>query len=125
MHHDEVKNSITYSLSDFDSDSDDRYDLSNSTIDLDGSTRNAGDLSFEVEAQDEFDKIRGINVSVHVILNFVGTLLTRQHHQLKSSGIHKYFLQRLVATSIGKQFSLLYPEAMIFPFIFLLTKDKS
>ena len=54
-----------------------------------------------------------MNVSGHVILNFVGTILTRQRRQVKSSSIHKYFLQRLFSTSIGKSFSLLYPEAMI------------
>ena len=61
-----------------------------------------------------------MNISGHVILNFVGTLLTRQKHELKSSSIHKYFLQRLVSTSIGFSVSLLYPEAMMFSCMFWL-----
>ena len=66
-----------------------------------------------------------MNISEHVILNFVGTLLTRKQHQLKSSSIHKYFLQQLVATSIGSSVSLLYSEAMLFPCIFWLIFDGS
>ena len=66
-----------------------------------------------------------MTISGHVFMNFVGSLLTRKRHQLKSSSIHKYFLQRLVATSIGKSVSLLYPEAMLFPCIFWLMKERS
>ena len=66
-----------------------------------------------------------MNVSGHIILNFVGTLLTHKRHELKSSTIHKYFLHRLVTTSIGKSVSLLYPEAMLFPCIFYLMTEKS
>ena len=66
-----------------------------------------------------------MNISGHVILNFVGTLLTRKRYELKSSSIHKYFLQRLVATTIGESLSLLYPEGMLFPCIFWKMKEDS
>ena len=59
-----------------------------------------------------------------MILNFVGNLLKRQRHQLKSYIIHEYFLQRLVVTSIGKYVSLLYPKEMLLPSIFWLIKEK-
>ena len=81
-------------------------------------TTDAGDLPFEIERDDNLQQTRGVNISSYVILNFVGTLLTRQRHLLKPSSIHKYFLQRIVATSIGKSVNLLYPEGMLFPSIF-------
>ena len=55
-------------------------------------TTDAGDLAFEIEKNDDLKQTRGVNISGHVILNFVGTLLTRKQHTLKSSSIHKYFL---------------------------------
>ena len=66
-----------------------------------------------------------MSISGHVILNFVETLLTRQRHQSKTSSIHKYFLQRLVATLIGDSISLLYPGVMLFTCIFWLMKEGS
>ena len=88
-------------------------------------TTDAGDLPFEIEEKNDISQTRGMSISGHVILNFVGTLLTRQRHQLKTSSIHKYFLQRLVATSIGDSISLLFPEGMLFPCIFWLMKEGS
>ena len=88
-------------------------------------TSDAGNIPFEVEKKDDLLQTRGMNVSGHVILNFVGTLLTRKRHQLKSSSIHKYFLQRLVSTTIGDSVSLLYPEGMLFPSIFWKMKEGS
>ena len=76
----ELENFITYGVTDFKYDSD---DLSNSTIGLSSPTIDTGYVNFEVESQDDFSQTRGMNVTGHVILNFVGNLLTRQHHQLK------------------------------------------
>ena len=107
MDHDELENFITHGAADFE------YDSGDSSEDL-------SDVPFEVEAQDEFAQTRGMNVSGHMILNFVG-ILTRQRHQLKSSSIHKYLLQRLVHHPhlLVKPVSLfLYPEEMISPSIF-------
>jgi hypothetical protein len=88
-------------------------------------TTDAGDLPFEIQEENDIAQTRGMSISGHVILNFVGTLLTRQRHQFKTSSIHKYFLQRLVATTIGDSISLLYPEGMLFPCIFWLMKEGS
>ena len=81
-------------------------------------TTDAGDQPFQIEKNDDMQQTRGVNISGHVMLNFVGTVLTRERHLLKPSSIHKYFLQRIVATSIGKSVSLLYPEGVLFPSIF-------
>ena len=59
-----------------------------------------------------------MNISGHVILNFVGTLISWKWYQLESSSIHKYFLQHLVSTTIGHSLPLLYPEGMLFKGIF-------
>jgi hypothetical protein len=64
-----------------------------------------------------------MDISGYVILNFVGSLLTKQRHELKSLSIHKWFLQRLVATSFGKSVSLAYPEGMMFTCIFWMMKE--
>ena len=69
-------------------------------------TTDAGDQPFQIEKNDDMQQTRGVNISGHVMLNFVGTVLTRERHLLKPSSIHKYFLQRIVATSIGKSVSL-------------------
>ena len=66
-----------------------------------------------------------MNISGHIILNFVGTLLTRKQYQLKSSSIHKYILQRLVSTTIVHSLPLLYPERMLFPSIFWKIQENS
>ena len=55
-----------------------------------------------------------MNISRHVLLNLFGTLLTRKKYYFKSLCIHKYFLQRLVSTTIGNYILLLHPEGMLF-----------
>lgn len=66
-----------------------------------------------------------MNITGHVILNKVGSLLTQKRYELKSLSLHKYFLQQIVSISIGKSVSLLCPEAMFFPCIFWLMKEKA
>lgn len=61
--------------------------------------------------------VKAIHVSGHVLLNQCGSLLTRKTHQINGSSKHKYFLQKICSTSIGKSIPLLYPEGMIFPSI--------
>ena len=57
-------------------------------------------------------------VSGHVILNQCGSLLSRCNHDIKGSSKHKFFLQKIHATSDGESIPLLYPESMLFPSIF-------
>ena len=57
-------------------------------------------------------------VSGHVILNQCGSLLSRRNHDIKGSSKHKFFLQKIHATSDGESIPLLYPESMLFPSIF-------
>ena len=83
MDHNELDNFITYGAAYFKYNSGDTDDISNITIYSACSTIDAGDVPFEVKAQDEFSYINGINVSVRLILNFVGTIMTRQLHPLK------------------------------------------
>ena len=123
---DDLEDFVTHGATDFGYDSDDSYKEDNdggALGDFDIST-DAGDIPYQIEEEDNLKQTRGMNISGHVILNFVGSLLTRKKHDLKSSSIHKYFLQRLVTTSIGKSVSLLYPEAMLFPCIFWLMKER-
>ena len=47
-------------------------------------TTDAGDLPFEIEKDDDLQQTRGANISSHVILKFVGILLARRRHLLKS-----------------------------------------
>ena len=83
MDHDEFDNFITYGEADLECDIGDSDYLPYRTIYLSGTTTYYGYGPFVVEAQDEFADTRGMNVSGHVILNFVGTLLTNQNSQLK------------------------------------------
>ena len=109
---------------DFDSDSDDNNIQDHANTDnIYVPTTDAGDHAFEIVNDDDLKQTRGVNIFGRVILNFVGTLLTRQRHQLKSSSIHKYFLQRIVTTSIGESVSLLFPEGILFPTIFWLMRE--
>ena len=116
----DFNNFVTHGIpGDFGSDSDDDI-LSNKSNQDEFyiPTSNAGIYPFKIEKNDHISQTRGINISVHVLLNFVGILLTRKRYQLKSSSIHKYFLQCLVSTTIGNSIPLLYPEGMLFPCIF-------
>ena len=124
---DEFEDFVTYGAKDFDYESDDSYkeDNDGGPIGDFNITTDAGDLALKIEEDNDIKQTRGMNVSGHVILNFVGYLLTRKRHELKCSSITKYFLQRLVCTSLGKSVSLLYPEAMLFPCIFWYMFQKS
>ena len=99
-----------------DSDSDSGHDILSNKLNQDEfyiPTSDAGIYPFEIEKNDDISENIGINISGHVLLNFVG-----KRYRLKSSSIHKYFLQRLVSTTIGNSISLLYPEGMLYPCIF-------
>ena len=124
---DDLEDFVTKGGADFGYKSDDSYKEDNdggALGDFDITT-DAGEIPFEIEEEVDLRQTRGMSISGHVVLNFVGSLLTRKRHALKSSSLHKYFLQRLVSTSIGKSVSLLYPEAMLFPSIFWSMKEKS
>ena len=89
-------------------------------------TTNAGEFAYEVS--DEMIKsgtFGDMVISGHVLLNQCGTLLTRKKYQIKGSSRHKFFLQRICATTIGSSIPLLYPEAMIFPSIHWKMADTS
>ena len=58
-----------------------------------------------------------IRISGHVLLNQCGSLLTRKKYQLKGNSRHRFFLQRLCATSHGSSIPLMYPEGTLFPSI--------
>ena len=125
--HDELEDFVTNGATDIDYDSDNscqEEDDGSALGDFDITT-DAGDVPFQIVEEEDLKQTRGMNITGHVILNFVGSLLTRKRHQLKSSSIHKYFLQRIVTTSIGKSVSLIYPEAMLFPSIFWLMREQS
>ena len=66
----------------------------------------------------EDDVLNQNRVSGHVILNQCGSLLSRRTHDISGSSKHKFFLQKIHATSDGESIPLLYPESMIFPSIF-------
>jgi hypothetical protein len=66
----------------------------------------------------EHDVLNQNRVSGHVILNQCGSLLSRRNHDIRGSSKHKFFLQKIHATSDGESIPLLYPESMIFPSIF-------
>ena len=93
--------------------------ISASDIAGDIPTTNAGQVLMEVEEMvTEYGGTFGnIRISGHVILNQVGTLLTRKKYQLKGSSRHRFFLQRLCATAPGSSIPLMYPEGALFPSI--------
>ena len=74
---DEIDEFITYVAADLYYDSYYSNDISNITIGLYGPTTDVGGVLFEVEAQDEFSRTRGMIVSVHVIIKKSGNLMTR------------------------------------------------
>ena len=63
-------------------------------------TTNAGEIPFEIEQENERSKDK-ITVSGHVMLNQNGTVLTRKKHQINGSSLHKFFLQKICATTVG------------------------
>ena len=73
-------------------------------------TTDAGELAYTIkEDGSEISRVSG-----HVILNQCGSLLCRSKHQIKGSSKHKFFLQKIHATSPGNSIPLLYPEHMLF-----------
>ena len=66
----------------------------------------------------EHDVLNQNRVSGHVILNQCGSLLSRRNYDIRGSSKHKFFLQKIHATSDSESIPLLYPESMIFPSIF-------
>ena len=58
-------------------------------------------------------------------MNQCRSLLTLKNFKIKESSKHKYFLQRICTTSIGKSVPLRYRGAMIFPSIFWKIFDES
>lgn len=77
-------------------------------------TTDAGEVA--VTIREEGDE-KALRVSGHVILNQCGTLLSRAKHEIKGSSKHKFFLQKIHATSPGNCVPLLYPENVLFPSI--------
>lgn len=77
-------------------------------------TTNAGDLPIEIKEKQGI----GRHVSGHVILNQIGSLLSRQKHKIRSFSGQKHFLQRLCSTIKGESIPLAFPDAMLFPSIF-------
>jgi hypothetical protein len=78
-------------------------------------TTDTGEMAQKIIEHDVLNQNR---VSGHVILNQCGSLLSRRNHDIRGSSKHKFFLQKIHATSDGESIPLLYPESMIFPSIF-------
>ena len=85
---------------------------------------NAGEVATQVNDQLIHPTSKQISVSGHDLVNQCGSLLTRKNLEIKGFSNHKYFLQRICATSIGKV-PIRYPEAMVFQSIFWKMFDKS
>ena len=83
-------------------------------------TTDAGECPYEISEENRNEKL---SVSGHVLLNQCGSLLTRRKHKLNGSSKHKYFLQRICASTIGISVPLVYPEGMMFPSIFWNSAD--
>ena len=77
-------------------------------------TTDAGEVAVTIREEGDENALR---VSGHVILNQCGTLLSRAKHEIKGSSKHKFFLQKIHATSPGNCVPLLYPENVLFPSI--------
>ena len=118
-----VKAEVSLEEEDFDSDNESIVEgvniISGSDMCDDIPTTNAGEVLMEVEEMvTEYGGTFGnIRISGHVILNQVGTLLTRKKYQIKGSSRHRFFLQRLCATAPGSSIPLMYPEGALFPSI--------
>lgn len=83
---------------------------------------NDGETPYPVRSE---TTTRGMSISGYVVLNQCGTCLARWQYDINGSSKHKFFLQKITATSIGKSIPLLYPEAMLFPSIFWRAADTS
>ena len=88
-------------------------------------TTDTGEIAVTVEEDNWFESANKVHVSGHVLMNQCGSLLTRKNHEIRGSSKHRFFLQRISATSIGTSIPLLYPEAMIFPSIFWKSIDSN
>ena len=87
----DLEDFVTHERTNFRYNSDDSYKVDHDDGplgDFDIST-DAGDILFEIEEDDDLIQTRGMTISGHVVMNFVGFLLTRKRHQLNSSSIHK------------------------------------
>ena len=81
-------------------------------------TTDSGEIANEIEETTIYGGTQDkLTISGHVILNQCGSLLTRKKHELKGSSKHKFFLQKIVATSAGSSVPLMYPEGILFPSI--------
>lgn len=79
-------------------------------------TTNSGEVAFLVNEETKYGGSLGnCKRSGHVVLNQVGTLLTRNKHQIKGSSTHHYFIHRIHATSDGSSIPLMHPEGILFP----------
>ena len=77
---DDMENFVTNGAMDIDYDSDHSYQEDNDGSEIGDFdvTTDAGDIPFEIEEEEDLKQTRGMNISGHVILNFVGSLLTRK-----------------------------------------------
>ena len=81
-------------------------------------TTHAGEIANEIEETTKYGGTFGnIRISGHVLLNQCGTLLTRKKYQIKGSSRHRFFLQKMCATSPSTCIPLMYPEGTLFPSI--------
>ena len=94
-----------------------RFDSTDFVNDI--ATTNAAQIPMQIEETvTEYGGTFGnIRIAGHVLLNQCGTLLTRKKYQLKGSSRHRFFLQRLCATSCNSSIPLMYPEGTLFPSI--------
>jgi len=82
-------------------------------------TTHAGEAAYEIDDANNLSGcFNNVTISGHVLLNQVGTLLTRQRTQIKGSSRHHNMLQRLCANNIGSSIPINQPEAMLFPSTF-------
>lgn len=92
-------------------------------MEIDEDTGGAVPLTSNVDTPLE---VRGDPASIPgcIVLNNVGSLLTRTRARCDASHNQKHFLEHLVATTAGKSVPLVYPEGMLFPSIFWKTDNQ-